>query len=500
MLRFTTILNYLNPITRLGKGKYSFLFPLLFSVSVCIVSEILANQIMHRPNIVGVYILLVNIASLIYFSFRDGVRGGIIASVIPILYYFYIIYSRNYEGSRLVSGITTTLILGALYIFIASIIGWLKQTIDKLIQSEVKAKEQAEEQTHKLETILEQFPVGVLVVGPGGEILKLNSHVNKMLGKKVRTGKGAKLNNEFKNAFRVGLPNTPMTPEEWPITRALLKGERIDAEEIRVVREDKKALILSVNAAPIRMNNRIIAAVSTFFDITEQKMIEDRKDDFISMASHELKTPLTSITIYTRMIHKYLQGDEKAQSIQNKIDNQLKNLKDLVSELLDATNIEKGRLKLKKKRFLVRDLAEEIAESLQGISDHQLILDWHTKQYVIADQERIRQVLINLVSNAINYSPPASKIVLSAQKGDGHIVVSVQDFGKGISKEDSEKIFERFYRVGEETDKTYPGLGLGLYISYQIITMHGGKIWVESKKGKGSTFYFSLPIVERKEK
>lgn len=489
------LLDYLNPIKQLGKKKYSFLFPLIFSITVCVASEIFANQIIHNPNAVGRYIILINVASLIYFSFRDGVRAGIIASTIPLLYYVYIIFSRGYSEARMTSGIITTISLGTLYFILAGIIGWLKQTIDNLIHSERKAKEEAEEQAHKLETILEQFPVGVLVVGPQGEILKLNSHVDKILGKKMRMGKKAKINNDFKNAFK-GASNTPMKPHEWPITRALLKGENVEGEEIRLIRQDKKSIILSVNAAPIRMNKRIIAAVSTFFDITEQKMIENRKDDFISMASHELKTPLTSITIYTRMIHKYLQGDEKAQSIQNKIDNQLKNLKELVNELLDATNIEKGRLTLKKKRFLVRDLAEEIADSLQGVSDHEIVLDWHTKHYIYADQERIRQVLINLVSNAINYSPPDSKLILSAKKGDGHIIVSVQDFGKGISKEDSEKIFERFYRVGEDTDKTYPGLGLGLYISSQIITMHGGKIWVKSQKGKGSTFFFSLPIID----
>lgn len=117
--------------------------------------------------------------------------------------------------------------------------------------------------------------------------------------------------------------------------------------------------------------------------------------------------------------------------------------------------------------------------------------DWHTKLYVYADRERIRQVLINLITNAIKYSPEAKKVVIRSQKNKNFIQISVQDFGIGIPKTEQLKIFDRFYQ--SQNHKTYPGLGLGLYISSEIIKANGGKMWVESDEGKGSTFYFTLP-------
>lgn len=129
---------------------------------------------------------------------------------------------------------------------------------------------------------------------------------------------------------------------------------------------------------------------------------------------------------------------------------------------------------------------------LQPLTQQKLILDWHTNLPVHADKERIRQVIINLVTNAIKYSPEGDKILVGSHKRGDYIEMYVQDFGMGIAKEEVKKIFGRFYQAAQH--KTFPGLGLGLYISSEIIKIHGGKMWVKSEKGKGSTFYFTLPI------
>ena len=186
-------------------------------------------------------------------------------------------------------------------------------------------------------------------------------------------------------------------------------------------------------------------------------------------------------------------NDTKGLSLQEKIDKQLFSLTELVYRLLDITNIEKGKLTLQKEKFYVKELTEEIVDSLQNLSKHKLVLNWHTRELVMGDRERIRQVLINLVSNAIKYSSEDTTIMLGSQKNDGYINVFVKDAGRGIPKDDVSKIFDRFYQVDEKRGKTYPGLGLGLHICKKIIDAHGGKIWVESALRKGSTFYFSLP-------
>jgi signal transduction histidine kinase len=238
-------------------------------------------------------------------------------------------------------------------------------------------------------------------------------------------------------------------------------------------------------------------AVNVMNDLTERKELENKKDDFISMASHELKTPLTSMNIYFQVLKKHLEtiNDEKGLGLQKKISKQLVSLTDLVKEMLDVASIEKTKLQLKKEKFLIEELAEEIVESLQYLSNHELQLDWSTKHHVVADKERIRQVLINLVSNAIKYSSQHTKIIIRSKKKDEMIIVSVEDSGIGIAEKDRSKLFGRFYQAGEG-EKTYPGLGLGLYISSQIVAMHGGEIWVDSEIGKGSTFYFSLPTLQ----
>ncbi len=230
-------------------------------------------------------------------------------------------------------------------------------------------------------------------------------------------------------------------------------------------------------------------------DITSQKELESRKDNFMSMASHELKTPLTSALVFSQVVKKQFNRRKYRETgvLLDKLDSQLQKLSLLVQDLLDTTRMQKGKVTLRKEKFKVRDLVKEVAEELKLVSEHKLTLDWHTTNPVYADKERIRQVLSNLITNAIKYSPEDTKIIIASQKKDHVLQVSVQDFGIGIESKDQNKIFERFYQAGDSS--TFPGLGLGLFISSEIIKQHGGKMWVESKNGSGSTFFFTIPIM-----
>jgi PAS domain S-box-containing protein len=223
----------------------------------------------------------------------------------------------------------------------------------------------------------------------------------------------------------------------------------------------------------------------------EVQQLNAQKDEFISFASHELKTPLTTAMGYVDLI---LEEPAASASYIKKIGKQMNRLSGIISELLDISRIEAGRMHVNFERYslakLVRNSVEALGENLQGKRvNFQLPSDEIT---VNVDRFKIEQVLVNLLTNAVKYSSAEKDInVVAMQEGTG-VLISVQDFGHGIPREHRDKIFNRFYRVTKTAGNT-EGLGLGLYICKGIMEAHAGKIWFESKKGKGTTFYISFP-------
>lgn len=221
------------------------------------------------------------------------------------------------------------------------------------------------------------------------------------------------------------------------------------------------------------------------------------RDEFISVASHELKTPVTSVKMFTQVLKKHSEqiGDTKAVSHLNKMDKQINKLTELIYDLLNVSKIQAGKMEFKKQEFNFDEAVKETVDVLQQSSEkHKLIIKGHTGKTVLGDEERIGQVINNLISNAIKYSPRADKVTIKLSSNNRKVQVDVTDYGIGMVKTHLSKIFERFYRVYDNTDKTFPGLGIGLYICSEIIKRHEGKFWVKSNLGKGSTFSFSLPI------
>lgn len=221
------------------------------------------------------------------------------------------------------------------------------------------------------------------------------------------------------------------------------------------------------------------------------------RDDFISVASHELKTPITSVKMFTQILKKHSEqiGDNKAVSHLTKMDRQINKLTELVYDLLNVSKIQAGRMEFRIEKFDFDRMVKEVVDILQqSETKHKIIVRGKTGKKVHGDSERIGQVLNNLVSNAIKYSPKSDTVEVTLRADAKNVTVAVRDFGIGMEKAHFGRIFERFYRVYDATDKTFPGLGIGLYISSEIIKRHGGKVWVESHVGEGSTFYFSVPI------
>lgn len=243
-------------------------------------------------------------------------------------------------------------------------------------------------------------------------------------------------------------------------------------------------------------DGRISRMTGVMYDITERKKLEQQKEEFIGIAGHELKTPVTSIKVYTEILLDMLVEAQNYQgaALVQKLDTQVERLAMLIHDLLDTTKIDDGLLALHYTWFDVAKLVEERVAELRLLSlDHWIDFAQCPEMQVHADRDRIGQVITNLVYNAVKYSPSGGDIVIRCEQIDGGVQISVRDDGIGIPAELRERIFERFFRVNSPELPTTSGLGLGLHISKGIIQRHGGRIWVESAPGQGSTFYFTIP-------
>lgn len=224
----------------------------------------------------------------------------------------------------------------------------------------------------------------------------------------------------------------------------------------------------------------------------------NKKDDFMNIASHELKTPVTSLKAYTQILQMEYgaAGDNRNDKMFDKMIAQINKLDLLINDLLDTSKVREGALIYNRRPFAFNEMLKEVIDELQRTSaDHKINLQNNPPVILVADKQRIGQVVSNLLTNALKYGPNAD-ILVNAEVSDSKIICSVHDEGIGITKDQQDKVFDRFYRVSGQNLHTYPGLGLGLYISREIIQRHGGEIYVESEPGKGTTFYFTLPLAE----
>ena len=268
--------------------------------------------------------------------------------------------------------------------------------------------------------------------------------------------------------------------------------------EFRINHSDGKVHWCIANGQPQYSQEGIFKGyIGACIDITEQKLLQQQKDDFIAIASHEVKTPVTSNKGYAQVLEKMLlkKGDVKEAMMMNRMDGQVKRLTNLIADLLDVTKINSGKLQFRNTVFDFNPMVKELVEELQRTSErHTLVKHFNETGLVCGDRERISQVITNLITNAIKYSPSSDKIIIYTALENGEVTLCVQDYGIGIPQAKQEKVFEQFYRVSGDMQHTFPGLGLGLYISSEIIKREGGRIWVNSNEGQGSTFCFALPL------
>ncbi len=285
--------------------------------------------------------------------------------------------------------------------------------------------------------------------------------------------------------------------QEWSI--AMLTDNALEMEvRIKKINGDSYRFHL-LRIVPIKEDGKVVKWVGTFTDIEDQKQIEKKKDEFLSIASHELKTPLTSIKAYVQLLERNLVDikETPAKTYISRVQSQLDKLQSLITDLLDISKIENGKLKLNKKLFLLDDLIDNVINTIYhtyGNLKIEIVKDGEALgREILGDETRIEQVLINYLTNAIKYAPDTEQILVKTEIIRDFVKVSVIDFGIGILENNQKNLFDKFYRV-EETSVKFQGLGIGLYICSEIIRQHNGNVGIESKYGSGSTFYFTLPL------
>lgn len=300
--------------------------------------------------------------------------------------------------------------------------------------------------------------------------------------------------------------NECMFPQTHPDDRSIVAELQESLEsgkplemEVRIKKRDESGYSYQLLRVWPILKNGENNWVGTFTDIDAQKRAEKEKDEFLSIASHELKTPLTSIKAYMQLLDRKLSLDKACAEAKyvDRVQDQVEKLNSLITDLLDISKIDNGKLIINKKMFSLERMVQSAIDSIVQTHDQSnmiLIRQGDISNIMVyGDEIRLEQVLVNFLTNAYKYAAGTEKIIVDCNVMDDFVNVSVIDFGIGIPESKQSDVFDKFYRV-EETSFDFQGLGIGLYICSEIIRSHQGTIGVESSEGKGATFYFTLPL------
>jgi two-component system CheB/CheR fusion protein len=357
------------------------------------------------------------------------------------------------------------------------------------IHQKTKVEHDLRSNQERLTRILETMAEGVAIVDLQGRLTYANPMAQKILG-----NKNGVLHNPDWQILRVD--GSPLPWDEHPVNIAMSTGQQVYDYEISVQPPDKERFYISINAAPLYDGQKnMIGGIGTFMDVTNRRMQQQQKDDFISIASHELKTPITSLKAALQLLVR-IKDRPDAQVIPNLIDQAHKSMQkvsSLVEELLNVSHMNDGQLQIHKEKFNLFELLSDCCQHVRNEGLYSIVTTGDKSLEVFADPEKVEQVVVNLVNNAVKYAPASKNINISIERVNDMAKISVSDKGPGISAENIPHLFDRYYRVDRNGVK-YSGLGLGLYICAEIIKKHNGQIGVDSKVGEGSTFWFTLPI------
>jgi len=348
----------------------------------------------------------------------------------------------------------------------------------------------------KSQAILEGVADGVIVADAEGRIILFNAAAERILELPREQALG-RTTNEM-----LGLYGSQARDWMDKVARWSRQSDANMAEEYLAARLDIEGRVVSVHLAPVLMGDEFLGTVSVFRDVTAEVEAERAKTEFVSTVSHELRTPMTSIKGYVDLLLMGTVGTltNDQQHFLSVIKSNTDRLTVLVDDLLDISRIESGRVAISPKRVRVDGVVSQVVLAMEARAVDKGLTLWSdvpsTLPEVVADPDRMVQILTNLVANACQYTPSGGEIVVSARAQGDEVHISVRDTGIGIAEEDQERIFGRFFRADDPVVQEVSGTGLGLSIVQSLVEMQGGRVWVESELGVGSTFTFTLPAAE----
>jgi len=385
-----------------------------------------------------------------------------------------------------------------------------------LVFRDITEKKQAEEETKRqkelLQLILASIADGVVVADSNGKFLLFNAAAEQVLG----IGATDTAPGKWSDQYGVYLPDTvtQFPPDQLPLVRAI-RGESVDAVELFIRNPQvPEGRLLSINGRPLkRPDGALQGGVVVFHDITLQKRAQETlvqareqavraskfKDQFLSTMSHELRTPLNAVLGFSDLLadERYGSLNDRQRRYVTHIHTGGTHLLKLITDILDLSKIEAGRMEIVCEDVSIASAFGEVLSALQPLADKKsqcLTQEVEPRLYVRADATRFKQILMNLVGNAIKFTPETGRIELVARQVGGQVRLEVRDNGAGIAPEEQQRIFEAFYRLAQ-TGSATEGTGLGLAITARLVELHGSKLEIESKPGEGTCFYFSLPLL-----
>jgi PAS domain S-box-containing protein len=364
----------------------------------------------------------------------------------------------------------------------------------RIIQCNIRnitARKQIERQMRFNAEVLDKISDAVVVIDNKGIVNYWNKGAERLYGLSEEEAFGQPLGELYQFLW--------MKPEDEQASVQALKTRGFwSGDNIHIKRDGVRLYVQSSVSAINDKDGKVIGMLAVIRDITGHTELDHLKDEFIGLVSHELRTPLTVIigsleTVLSK--HELLPQDEINELLKDAFC-EAESLSNILENLLELSRTQARQLQLYPEPMRIEKLAKNVVKDLKGQSAHQFILDFPGElPPVEADTLRVRRILYNLVQNAVKYSPAGSRVEIFARQEPDYLVIGVRDSGSGISEEDQAKLFHSFQRLGLEQSADIKGIGLGLMVCLRLVEAHGGKLWVESEPGKGSTFYFSLPLI-----
>lgn len=450
----------------------------------------------NSGNPLGIISVTTNIESR-YTQVKDigviFVSSSLIAIVLVIIITFLIsqgitkpIAEMKKQTEKIAEGNYT----GEVKIYSDDELGQLGQAINDLSLKIKEAQESTESERQRLDSVLRHMSDGVIATDRRGRIVIMNTAALDILN--------------LKSEKVIGIPLLEILPLEERVTfRELLETQQ---ERLIHLEEDGEDSMIQCEFSVIQRESGFISGlVCVLTDVTEQQKIERERRNFVSNVSHELRTPLTSIKSYTEaLVDGAWENKEIAPGFLNVIETETDRMMRMITDLLNLSRMDQNRFGLEKEFINMNELVVHIVNRFEMVlqsepyrdKNYRILTDITQRDlWVELDQDKITQVLDNIINNAIKYSPDGGRIIIRLMETHTDIIVSVSDEGLGIARKDIPHLFDRFYRVDKARSRAMGGSGLGLAIAQEVVQLHGGKIWVNSIENKGSTFFVSLPYI-----